>query len=258
MLGRRKKFMRNLSIVFSATVFLWFLTSGSALADEPGTYSPIEKMEEWEVHVGASADLYTKYIWRGQTLVDEPVFQPGAHVGIGDFTASIWGNYTLTDDKEWTELDYTLDYTRSLEFIDPRLEMIGVSLGYIYYDFPNLPASEDSQEIYAAIAVDTLLSPSFAVYYDYDQGEGTYYEISVAHSFPVDKLSLNLSAAVGYNDGQWDFDSSFSSATFGATLTIPLTEKISFEPGVFYSAALDNQYDDEFYGGFSLGIQLWD
>lgn len=229
-----------------------------AYAEDNASHSPVEEIRTWDISVGAGVDFYSKYIWRGQNLVDEPVLQPSAYVGIENFTASVWGNYALTDDEEWTELDYTLDYTTSLEFINPKLEKLSVSLGYIYYDFPNLPPNNDSQEVYAAVSVDTLLFPSLAVYHDYDQGDGTYYEFSVAHSVPIEPLSLNLSAAVGYNDGQWDYDSSFSNLLLGAGLTIPLNEKIAFEPGVFYSAALDSQYDDEFYGGFSISAQVWD
>jgi hypothetical protein len=234
------------------------LVAGAALAEEQGANSPIGRIAELDTRAGATIDLYGQYIWRGQTLVDDPVFQPGAYIGVGAFTGSIWGSYTLTDEKEWTEVDYILDYTRSLGFAGPRFEVVSVSLGFIYYDFPNLHAGDDSQEVYAAVAVDTFLSPSLTVYHDYDQGDGTYYEFAVAHSLPVDKLSLNLSAVIGYNDTQWDFKSSFSSALFGAGLTVPLTERVSFEPGVFYSAALDSQYDDEFFGGFSISVELWE
>jgi hypothetical protein len=106
--------------------------------------------------------------------------------------------------------------------------------------------------------MDTLLSPSVVVYHDFDEGDGTYYEASASHSIPLDTLSLNLSGTVGYNDGQWGYDSSFSAALFGASVTIPFTERVSLEPGVFYSLALDSQYDDEIYAGASLAIQLWD
>jgi hypothetical protein len=212
---------------------------------------------DYGVTAGATVDFYTKYIWRGQNLVDDPVLQPSAYVSAVGFTASIWGNVTLDGEKEFTELDYTLDYTTSLGVIDDRLEKVSVSAGYIYYDFPNLSSSDDSQEIYAAVAVDTLLSPSFVVYYDYDEGDGTYYEASVSHSVPLDPVELNLCATVGYNDGQWGFDSSFSAAALGASLVIPLTEWVSIEPAIIYSVALDNQYDDEFYGGFSIDIHPW-
>ncbi len=216
-----------------------------------------QETERWNISAGGTVDFYSKYIWRGQNLVDDPVLQPGAYVSAKGFTASIWGNYTLTNDKEWTELDYALDYTMSLGVIDERLEKVSASIGYIYYDFPNLSTDDSSQEIYAGISVETLLSPSFAVYHDFDEGDGTYYEISAGHSLPlIDPLSLSLSATVGYNDGQWGYDSSFSSATLGAGLTFPLTEKISFEPGIYYSLELDSHYDDEFYAGFSLGIEL--
>ena len=171
-------------------------------------------------------------------------------------TASIWGNYTLSDQREWTELDYTLDYTICLEAIDPKLDIVSVSAGYIYYEFPNLSSDDDTQEIYAAISVDTLLAPSLTIYHDYDQGEGTYYELGASHSLPLDKLTLNLSATIGYNDDQWDLDSSFSSAALGATLTLPFTETISLEPGIYYSLAMDSQYDDEVYAGLSFAIDL--
>ncbi len=216
-----------------------------------------ENIRKWNVLVGGGVDFYSKYIWRGQNLLDDPVLQPNAYVNIEDFTVSIWGNYGIENDEDWTELDYTLDYTISLGCIGPKWEMISVSVGYIYYDFPNLPPNQDSQEIYGAMALDTLLSPALAVYHDFDQGDGTYYEFSLGHSMPIDPLSLNLSAAVGYNDNQWDFDSSFSNLLVGAGLAFPLTEKITFEPQIFMSLALDSQYDDEFYAGFSLSAELW-
>jgi len=143
------------------------------------------------------------------------------------------------------------------------LERVGLSLGYIYYDFPNLSHDDESQEIYATVSVDMLLSPSLSVYHDFDEGDGTYYEVAASHTIPIDgispldNLALNLSGTVGYNDGQWDYYPSFSSATLGASLTVPLGENVTFEPGIFYSLALDNQYDDEFFGGFSVALQFW-
>ena len=234
------------------------LPISSSPAEAQQAQSIKETLDAWDVEIGATLDLNGKYIWRGQTLVDDPVLQPGASISAKGFTASFWGNYTLQEDREWTEYDYALDYTTALDVIHPSLEKVSASAGYIFYDFPNISADNSSQEVYASIGVDTLLSPSVAVYHDFDEGDGTYYEASVSHSVPLDKLSLNLGTTVGYNDGQWGYDSSFSAALFSASVTIPFTERVSLEPGVFYSLALDNQYDDEFYAGFSLAIQLWD
>ena len=244
-------------VLLLVTVCVHVVVLGHAFAENESDDEAGIKLSDWDVEAGATIDWYTKYIWRGQNLADDGVFQPSGYVSIAEFTASFWGNYMMTDTKVWTERDYGLDYSKSLGFIEPEFEKVSVSFGYIYYEFPNLPSGEDSQEVYGAVAVDTFLSPSLAVYHDYDEGDGTYYEGSVGHSLPViDPLTLNLSASIGYNDGQWDYDSSFSSALLGASVTFPLSDMLSFEPGIFYSVALDSQYDDEFYGGFSLSIDL--
>ena len=52
-----------------------------------------------KVSVGASADFFSKYVWRGQNLVDDWVLQPGASVGYKNLTASVWENLDLTDEN---------------------------------------------------------------------------------------------------------------------------------------------------------------
>jgi hypothetical protein len=232
-------------------------TAAHSQTEEPVVSSPFERMNDWTFTAGASTDFYSAYVWRGQVLVDNPVFQPSAYIGIEKFSASVWGNYSFDDDK-WTELDYTLDYTTGLDALSPKLEKVNLSVGYIYYDFPDLPAGCDSQELYATVGVDTFLSPSAAVYWDFDQGDGEYFEVAVEHCVPIQKAILNLSASVGYNAGQWDYASSWSAALFGASLSVPVGERIIVVPGVFYSLALDNQYEDEFYGGVSVSFLIWD
>ena len=75
-----------------------------------------------EVSVGASADIFSKYVWRGQNLVDDWVLQPGASIGYGNLTASVWGNLDLTDENgyggEFSEIDYTLDYSGQVPDVD--------------------------------------------------------------------------------------------------------------------------------------------
>ena len=120
-------------------------------------------------------------------------------------TAGVWGNYDFDDDEDWTEVDYYLDYTTSLGFFDEKWEKVSASVGYIYYDFPSLSSGDDSQEIYGGVAIDVLLSPALTIYYDYDEGDGTYYEASLSHSVPLsERIDLNLGATIGYNDGQWE------------------------------------------------------
>ncbi len=51
---------------------------------------------ENEIGFELTTDYSGKYIWRGQNLSDDPVFQPGISATYGNFTAGIWGNLDLT------------------------------------------------------------------------------------------------------------------------------------------------------------------
>ncbi len=52
---------------------------------------------ENEIEFEVTADFFSKYIWRGQKLNDDPVFQPGISATYGNLTAAIWGNLDLTN-----------------------------------------------------------------------------------------------------------------------------------------------------------------
>ncbi|HJX09712.1 MAG TPA: hypothetical protein VJ733_04350, partial [Candidatus Binatia bacterium] len=49
------------------------------------------------VSVGATADFYSKYLWRGQVLSDKRVLQPSISAGAYGFTGSLWANMNLSD-----------------------------------------------------------------------------------------------------------------------------------------------------------------
>jgi len=164
---------------------------------------------------GVTADFMGKYIWRGQILSDDPVFQPGATLTYKNFTAGFWGNMDLTSinnhSGEFTEYDYYLDYSAQL------CEGIGYSVGLIYYYFPGLT---DTTELYWGIGFDVPLNPAITVYYDVDEVEGAYICGSVGHTFENvfeivqgTPTSVELGASLGwgsasYNDGYWGTDQS--------------------------------------------------
>ena len=202
----------------------------------------------------------SKYIWRGQNLLDGPVLQPEGCLTYAGWTGTVWANYDADEGDEWTELDYTLDYTASLGVVAPSLEILSVSVGYTYYTFPPLRhhpevgVHDDSHEVYAGLSLDALLSPSLIVYYDFDQGDGMYYEAAIAHSFSLGVPVLSLGGSVGYNDGQWAYESSFSAALLSVALDVPVTKALTWNATAAVSVALDSQYEDEFYGGTGLSL----
>ena len=208
-----------------------------------------------EVDFNVGTDIYSKYIWRGQNLTDNWVAQPTAGASFKEFTVSFWGSYD-TDSTEWTERDFLLDYTTGLGLINEFLDKIGLSLGYTYYTFPNLDIDNESHELYVGLGFDVLLSPSFTVYYDWDTGNGTYYEAGISHTFSFEYFDLSPTAAIGYNDSQWGYDSSFSNTLLSLNLSKQICDYFTASATIAESVALDDQYNSEFYGGINLSVDF--
>jgi len=223
----------------------------------------------------ASADLNfsSLYMWRGITLDGDPVVQPGFYVNtkaskFGRLKFGIWLNHDLDnrDALKSSETDYTLDYTYGFPFAD-------VSLGYIYYDFPDaLPADGQSKgfsrEVYTGISLPKLfLSPSVFYYYDCGRkedggGEGSYTVLNLAYSVPfkVKKylLSLDLTGHAGFNNKQY-YRGKGGDSAIGAGVTIPLTKSLNCKPNINYSVPWGNVSDkgngnqkNRLYGGVYL------
>lgn len=149
----------------------------------------------------------SQYIWRGYELSrNSLVIQPSITVGYKGFTANLWGNldtspyYSGTDSKSysnsWTETDLTLSYTKSLG-------LVSVGGGYIYYALPALnkdaPDRADSQELFATVSLNTLLSPTLTVYKEIDRYKQWYFLLGVSHAFELSKaVSLKLAASASY------------------------------------------------------------
>jgi hypothetical protein len=173
-----------------------------------------------DVEFGLGADFLSKYVWRGQNLVDGWVLQPLVTAGCKGFTGSAWGNFDLTEENnnkgEFTEVDLTLDYSAAF----PGLEALGYSVGFIYYDFPVTGGADDTFEIYYGLTLDTIASPSVTIYHDVDEADGTYISLGVAHTLenaieiaPDTPVSIDLGATLGwgsaaYNKFYWGLDDS--------------------------------------------------
>ena len=217
--------------------------------------------------VDATLDFNSKYIWRGQNLVDDWVFQPGASTTFGGFTLGVWGNMDMTNenDEEWnfTEIDYYADYSGDLA------EGIGYSLGFIYYAFPQ--GTNDTQEVYGGLNFDTILSPSVTWYYDCDEANGSYVAFGLGHCLELSEdLALDLGLNLGwgdsnYNEYYWGLDDDgFNDLTLSAGLPIQLGSW-TLTPSVAYVNLVDSDirktdaYDtksDYVYAGIGLSTSF--
>jgi hypothetical protein len=218
------------------------------------------------VAVGATADVFSKYIWRGQNVVNDWVLQPGASVGYKGLTGSVWSNMDLrgelVDSGQLTEVDLTLDYSNKV----PSLDVLNYSVGTIYYSFLNTH-SHPTAEVYGGLGLDVPLSPAVRWFYDFDLIDGSYVQFSIGHT--IEKIrkwgedchcDVQLGASVGYgsdgyNNGYFGVD---EGGLNDLTLTagIPLTfGKLTIKPSIGYSMMIDEDIrdatdkSDNFWGG---------
>ncbi|MCQ2295565.1 MAG: hypothetical protein MJZ67_07915 [Bacteroidales bacterium] len=120
-----------------------------------------------QVDFGMSADMQSRYVWRGQALGGSaPCLQPAATIGWKGLALDLWGCFSLNS-SEYQELDWTLSYTMLDDMI--RVQVTD-------YACPNYT--------------------SFHHYFDYNQNT-TEHVLEAGLTFNVPKT--NLSASVFTN-----------------------------------------------------------
>ncbi len=167
---------------------------------------------------GVDLDLFSSYVWRGLSLTNKPVAEPGVWVSFPAGNASItvggWANIDLgqyDDPSDISESGGTSAF--NLAEFDPYAEvsfpvgnatLTGGVTGYIYpNDDPGLTSDFNTVEIYGKAGLDVPFSPELSIYYDVDKIKGAYIEGNVSHSLAAsEKVSIDLGATAGFSAGQ--------------------------------------------------------
>ncbi len=221
-----------------------------------------------EVSGDAYVSVNSMYLWRGDDLSTKDfdpdsdanfVVQPGADISFNGFTLSWWGNIN-ENSGNLDEVDLTVDYSFDAS------ELVSVSVGNILYDVDD---ADDTNEIYLSLGLNTLLSPSVTVYYDYDEYDSLFATASVGHTFDLaSNAGLNLGALVSYYDADQKLtgtkdESFFQNAEFSAGIDYSITDQVVFSPAVIYSTPLSDeaedttfQIEDEFMGGVTVTLNF--
>jgi len=219
-------------------------------------------------------DMNSAYVWRGMTVNDGIVFQPSLNVTKGGFGLNVWGNldggtYDCTwDSGEFSEVDLTLSYGFDLE-------PLNITIGYIEYLFPTTENSGalGTREVYANFGMDIIenLSTSLSIYYDVDEVEDIYANLSLTYNAPLtDATSLNLGAGIGYA-GE-DFakyygggeDAGFFDYLLSAKLGYSVNDALSLSAMVAYADSADKdaliegkaKADTNLFGGVGLAYNF--
>jgi len=230
-----------------------------------------KKVEEAKVTGSGTLGVYNRYIFRGYEIGKSGlVVQPSLTASYKGFSASFWGNMdtnqrsTKTADfssesmdhkKGWNETDLTLSYTYPIG----KLSLTG---GYIYY---NTKYANETEEVFATIALDVISKPSLSIYQDITSYKGTYINLSFAHSIPIYKeTTLDLGASFGYFMGESDYWSTYDDASAAYTgskyqglhdgmvkagFTIPVTKSFVIQPSVQYWFPLSGDAKREYDTG---------
>lgn len=167
-----------------------------------------------------SLDLASAYVFRGATMNDGLVLQPGLEAsGAGGLTVGVWGNLDLDDydgaleKDEFSEVDLYASYALPISLVD-------LSVGYTEYVYP-MGARADRE---ASISLGKSAGPldlAADFYYGVDGGirKAFYVELSAGSEFEIGCLGIELGAMAAYRDPDKG-DSGFSHWTATAGLSL--------------------------------------
>jgi len=224
-----------------------------AIAQSEGrlTRSPPETLAEeadacprWTF--SAEAGLYSKYVWRGLLIGDDPVVQGSVTAVNGDFSLNVWGNLDLTDvhdtENELNEVDITPDFTHRIKETGVPLDL---SLGAIAYLFPATDTGT-ILEVYAALSADVFLEPAITVRREVRRFDYTYVSLDVGHTFDFGCWELELDGGVGWGNARWHEASDgkrgagLHDVSMSVAAVIP-RGRWSFVPKIWYSSLLGSE-----------------
>lgn len=205
-------------------------------------------------------DFNSRYMWRGFDLNpnNKPVLQPSVTFTLGDsgLAVNFWGSIAFGN-KTLHETDITLSYDFS------NLKNVSLSVGFIHYgwyfsdDFKF--KDNTTQEFYITAGLPKVpLNPTLSLYYDINNGDGFYAALAIGHGLKLtESVSLDLSASLGYNGGQWIEESGFSNLDFGVSVPLRL-DKTTISPFLGVTIILLDEVnpgvDNEIFAGVSLAF----
>lgn len=203
-------------------------------------------------------DTFSRYVWRGEYLDRKAVFEPGVSVTANGFTVGYWSNWDVVsnDPVNSGESDYYASYAYTWK-------LLTASVGHTWYGYPG--TSTSSKEFFVSFALNTFLSPSFAVYHDYEDGKkfghgnGNYYALTVSQTEDLYKpygITYTLGATLGIVDHQW-IDGTGVHFTPTAAINIPINTNMTISPTVGYNVTggdLHNKNIGNFENHYFVGV----
>lgn len=218
--------------------------------------------------VTTTLDLASAYVFRGVTLNDGAVLQPGIEASgfdmpeeWGAVAIGAWGNYDLDDYKpngvsgsEFQETDWYGSYS-----LPELVEGLDLYIGYTEYTYTYGTNSRDKEMNFGAGYEISGVYLDLAWYQGVGGGIGTqaYIELLAGYALDVsDELSASIDASIAYldPDDSSAADSGFHNYSIGGSVSYALTDAWSAGASVAYIG----QGDDDVLGDSTAGSAGYD
>lgn len=218
------------------------------------------------VDFGATADFASAYVWRGATVNDGLVFQPGASISglpipaeYGAITLGTWGNYDIAENavgkRELSEVDYYATYALPVKVVD-------LSATYTEYHYLHGVPTDREVALNVGKAIgETGLYPSLSINYGLDGGleKDWYIQGGLGYTKALSEaLTFSSSVKVAYLIDDGDKPDGFNDATASVGLAYALNKNWSIKGSINGVAQLDDkvltddEYDKPVYGMLGL------
>jgi hypothetical protein len=233
--------------------------------------------ESPKLGITLDATWVSKYIWRGQDLLDDhAAFQPSIDIdlfGTG-FSINVWGSSACGSGfVNSDEVDYSVAYGNSL--FNDSIFKTDYEIRWVYYNYFRISSKEaDSAEFDFSFSWPEIfsfgLTPTYMLSYLYsassDSPAARLEMEGCAHTFgftydinePQTQLPLTFSWDITYNDGQGEgVAHDWSHITWGVSTSIDVGPG-SFTPAIYYQTSMENSIntEDEFWTSLSYTMSF--
>lgn len=190
--------------------------------------------------LSASVGYESQYVSRS-LQTGEAILTPAATLSAGSWYAGFWAAVPVEHREAWPkELDLFAGRNFSL------CESLSLDLGLMHYSydkvFADLLGHDSSNELYAGLSLDAILSPTLYFYHDFDCLTDLA-EFGLSHSVELGAgFALELAATLGASFGENEENPDYGYWGASADLSYALTENCALALGVRYAASTRDFY----------------
>lgn len=216
--------------------------------------------DESPVDLSVDVPFFSKYVWRGVNLINDPVLQPSFNVSFEGWNLNLWGNYDIDNSKRFNEFDTTLSYTG-------MLSQGAWTVGYVDYAFPGSGIAH-TREFFGNFSFNHDWSPYVQLNFDVDEIDGLYARVGASKSVETTAGEIDFHGWFGYGDTNMNNalygNNKSGLADFGieATWSKSLSENATGYVKLGYTTLLDSKHlqgqsnRNNFIFGFGVGFGL--